>query len=257
MYKFVKILGFLVAVQLFAFDGIAVEYRIDNEIGTVKSTVYLLENQFVSMIDTNGEIAVFDAAEKTFTLLNPPLRLQTVLDAVEMKNKTNALCNRILESDNPKTNSFLYFAVKPKFEVKHDEAAGLLTLQSNWIDYTLKTIPLPDETGAMYYDFCDWMCYLNMRLNPYSTMMLTRLAVNNVLRQEHRFAVHVSASLYPKGKTAFSQGDVTESSHQLSRRLSDDDKKRLQLVDEYRKTFPSVPLEEYRKTLLQKNPEKR
>jgi hypothetical protein len=230
-------------------DAPAAEYRIDNEVGGVKSTVYLLETQFVSIIGTNGEIAVFDAPQKTFTLLHPPLRLQTTLDAVKMKEQNTALCQRVLKSNSPKTNSFLYFAVQPKFDVKKDDAAGIITLQSHWIDYELTTVPLPDDSAGMYYDFCDWMCYLNMRLNPYSTMMLPRLAVNQILRQEHRFALSVSTALYSKGKTAFSQADVTKSTHQFSRRLSDEDRKRLEQVNEYRRTFPSVPLEEYQKKI--------
>ncbi|MDR3233462.1 MAG: hypothetical protein LBT46_07355 [Planctomycetaceae bacterium] len=233
------------------------EYRIDNEVNGVKSTVYLLDRQFVSVIGMSGEIAVFDTLRKTFTMLNPPLRLQTSFDAVKVKEQTENLCQRVLQSSNPKTNSFLYFAVQPKFDVKKDDTNGIIAMQSHWIDYELHTVPLPDESEIMYYDFCDWMCYLNMRLNPYSTMMLPRLAVNNILRQERRFAVHVSTALYPKGKTAFSQAEVTKSSHQFSRRLSDDDRKCLERVNEYRQTFPSVPLDEYQKQVVEKQAAKK
>ncbi|GHT21893.1 hypothetical protein FACS189419_03550 [Planctomycetales bacterium] len=233
------------------------EYRIDGEVNGVKSTAYLLDGQFISVIGTNGEAVIFEAAKHTFTLVDPSLRQQTQIDALKTKEQTESLRQQVLNVKNPKKDSFLYFAVQPKYTVKNDGSNGIITLESPWVDYEFKTTPFPDETAAMYYDFCDWMCYLNLRLNPYSSMMLTRLAANQFLREKKQFATHVSSALYTKGKSALSQVDLLESAHQLSRRLSDEDKKCLDKIFEAKKTYPVVPFEEYQKRMAEKKTEKK
>ncbi|GHT46575.1 hypothetical protein FACS189454_07940 [Planctomycetales bacterium] len=253
-YSIIVVL-FLTAFFAVAMRCQAEEYIIHNDVRGVKSTVYLLDKQFISIISNNGEIMVFDAEHQTFTLLDPTLRLQTQIDATETKSKTKAMQQWVLNNPNHKENSFAAFAVKAEFNEKNDESAGLLTLQSHWIDYEFKTVPFPEQSeqaAAMYYDFCDWMCYLNLRLNPCSSMMLTRLTANQHLRSKRKFASHVSAALYAKGKTTLAQPDLVESSHQFSRRLSDADRQQIKQVFEYKTTLPAVPFEEYQKAAVQK-----
>jgi hypothetical protein len=233
----------------------AAELRIDNEVQndlqSVKSSAYLLSGNFYSMIGENGEITFFDVQRQTFTLLDPALRIQTQIDAAETKKKVEALRQEIL--DKPHPEKFLNFAVKPVFTTEFDTASGTLALQSRWIDYELKTIPLPDaESAKLYFDFCDWTCYLNLRINPRSTTMLVRLEVNRILEAQKRFAAGVTVSLFSDGKSVLASPTTIRSSHQLVNRLGDADRKRLNQADEFRRTFQMVPFEEYQRKVVEK-----
>jgi len=230
----------------------ATEFRIDSNVQGVKSTAFLLGGKFYSMIGDNGEIVEFDAETKTFTLIDPALRAQTQIDAEETRKKTEQLREQILHDPNAKTDSFRYFTFKPKFDSEFNAASGMLALQSNWIDYEIKTIPFTDAAAGMYYDFCDWVCYLNFRLNPRSSQMLIRLEVNRLLRENQRFAVRVSESIYIRGKQGFAKPDQVSSSHDMVRRLGDADRKRIEQAQEFKRTFPQVSFDEYQKRFAEK-----
>ena len=231
----------------------ATEFRIDNNVQGVKSTAFLLDGKFYSMIADNGEMVEFDAKTKTFTLMDPALRVQTQIDAEETRKKIGQLRELVLNDPNTKTDSFRYFTFKPKFDLEFDAASGMFALQSNWIDYEIKTIPFTDPTATMYHDFCDWVCYLNLRLNPRSAQMLIRLEVNRLLREKQRFAVNVSESIYVGGKQGLVKPpDQVSSSHEIVRRLSDADRKRIEQVQEFKQTFRQVPIDEYQKHFAEK-----
>jgi hypothetical protein len=231
----------------------AAEFRIDNDVRGVKSTVFLLEGKFYSMIGNNDEIVEFDAEKKTFTLIDPALRIQTQIDADEIRKRTEQLRQRILNDPKAKTDSFHYFACQPRFTSEFNATSGIGALQSNWIDYEVKTVPFTDPSAAMYYDFCDWICYLNLRINPYSSQMLTRLEVNRLLRTEKKFAVGVSESIYVNGKQGFAKPAQASSSHDIIRRLGDADRKRIEQAQEFKQTLPLVPFEEYQKRFAEKS----
>jgi len=230
----------------------AAEFRIDSNVQGVKSTAFLLESKFYSMIGENGEIVEFDVETKMFTLIDPALRIQTQIDAEDTRRKVEQLRQQILNSPNAKTDSFRYFAFKPVFMSEFNAASGTLALQSNWIDYEIKTIPFTDPLAGKYYDFCDWVCYLNFRLNPGSSQMLIRLEVNRLLREGQRFAVNVSESLYINGKQGFAKPDKVSSSHEIVRRLADADRRRIEQAQEFKRTLPHVPFDEYQKRFAEK-----
>ena len=228
------------------------EFRIDSTAQEVKSTAFLLEGKFYSLIGDNGEIVEFDIQAKSFTLIDPALRIQTQIGAVETRRRVEQLRQQILNDPNTKPDSFRYFAFKPTFKSEFDAASGKLALQSNWIDYEIGTIPFIDPLSGMYYDFCDWVCYLNFRLNPGSSQMLIRLEVNRLLRERQRFAVSVSESLYPNGKQTFARPNRASSSHDIVRRLGDADRKRIEQVQEFKRSFPNVPFDAYQKQVAEK-----
>jgi hypothetical protein len=230
----------------------AAEFRIDSNVQGVKSTAFLLTGKFYSMIGENGEIVEFDAEKKTFTLIDPALRLQTQIDAEETRQRVEQLRQQILNDPNAKTDSFRYFACKPSFVSEFNAASGTLALQSNWIDYEIKTIAFTDPAAWMYHDFCDWVCYLNFRLNPRSSQMLIRLEVNRLLREGQRFAVNISEFLYINGKQGFAKPDRASSSHDIVRRLGDADRRRIEQVQEFKRTFPQVPFDEYQRRFAEK-----
>jgi hypothetical protein len=204
------------------------------------------------MIGDNGEIVEFDAEKKTFTLIDPALRIQTQINAEETRRRIEQLRERILNDPNTKTDSFRHFAFRPKFESEWDAASGTLVLQSHWIDYEIKTIPFSEPSADMYHDFCDWVCYLNLRLNPYSSQMLLRLEVHRLLRTGPRFAVSVSEASYANGKQGLAKPSQASSSHDLVRRLGDADRRRIEQAQEFKRTFPQVPFDEYQKRFAEK-----
>ena len=208
----------------------AAEFRIDNNVQGVKSTAFFFEGKFYSVIGDNGEIVEFDLEKKTFTLIDPSLRIQTQMNAEETRRRVEQLRQQILTDPSTKTDSFRYFAFKPVFVSEFDAASGKLALQSHWIDYEIKTTPFTESAAGMYYDFCDWVCYLNFRLNPGSAQMLIRLEVNRILRESQRFAVSVSESIYPRGKQGFAKPDRVSSSHDFVRRLGDTDRRRIEQI---------------------------
>lgn len=238
----------------------AKEFRIDNEVRApsapvVKSTTYLLDGNFFSLIGENGEATYFDVQKQVFTLVDPQLRAQTSLDASEMKKRVEALRRRITSDPKAEMNSFAYFAANPKFQMEAEAVSGALALQSPWIDYSLTTRTFPDEeTVRQYFDFCDWTCYLNLRINPYASSMMVRLEVNRILREQQRFPSEITVSLFPKGKIGFMpKEEKIQSAHQLVVRLSDADKKRIDKVFEQMRTFPVVPYDEYTKRVAEKS----
>jgi len=238
---------------LLSLTAIATEFRIDNTVYGVKSTAFLLSGKFYSMIGDNGETVEFDAETRTFTLISPALRLQTQIDADEIRKRVAQHRQFLSSTPNAPPDTFSFFAFNPKFELEFDAASGMLALQSNWIDYEIKTIPFADPAAAMYHDFCDWVCYLNFRLNPRSSQMLTRLEVNRLLREKQRFAVSVSESVYASGKQGRAKPTLRASStHDLVRRLSDADRKRIEQAQEFKRTFPQVPFVDYQKRFAEK-----
>ena len=228
------------------------EFRIDNNVQGVKSTTFLLGDRFYSMIGDNGEIVEFDAATKTFTLIEPSLRIQTQINAEETRRKVEQLRQFVLDDPKTKQDSFRYFVFKPAFSSEFDAVSGKMALQSHWMDYEIKTIPFADPLSGLYYDFCDWICYLNFRLNPGSSQMLIRLEVNRLLREGQQFAVSVTESVFPRGKQGFARPKRTSSSHDIVRRLGDADRKRIEQTQEFKRTFTQVPFDEYQRHFAEK-----
>jgi hypothetical protein len=237
----------------------AAEFRIDNEIQIentpekITSTIFLLNGNFISLIGENGEITFFDADQQIFTLLDPVLRIQTQLDAAETKKKVELLRQQVITNSALDPNSFNAFAVKPAFQSEYEEVSGTLALQSPWIDYLLVTSLLSDpEIIKQYFDSCDWVCYLHLRIDPRSTTMLTRLEVNRILREQNRFASRIAVSVFPKGKVLIAKPNKAQSSHKIILRLDHTDTKRIDQAKEFRRSFTMTTFEEYQKKVAEK-----
>lgn len=239
----------------------AAEFCIENEVSigegnaAVKSTSFLFNGGFTGIIGGNGEITLFDAKTQVFTLLDPVLRIQTQVDGAETKKSVEQRREQILTRTDVDKNSFLYFAAKPKFLTEeYDAVSGGLALQSPWLAYDLKTAPLPDaQTAKQYFDFCDWNCYLNLRLNPQSASMLVRREVDRILQEKNRFAAGVTMTIF-QGRGLIKKPEYARSTHTLVMRLDDTAKKRIGQVWEYKRTFPQVPFAEYQQKVAEREP---
>jgi hypothetical protein len=237
------------------------DFRVDNELlvegatPKIASTMFVMNDDFISLIGENGEITFFNADRQVFTLLDPMLRIQTQIDAAETKKKIE-----LIRQHRPEiaANTFNAFAVKPSFQMEFEEASGILVLQSPWIDYTLTTNVLTNhETAKQYFDVCDWLCYLNFRIDPHSTAMLIRLEVNRILRKTNRFASHISVTAFPKGKTPIAKSEKKQSTHKIVLRLDSADQKKIDQAKEFQRTFTMIPLSDYQKKAAEKNEKKK
>jgi hypothetical protein len=233
----------------------AEQFRIDNEITAGKlvarSKTYFLDDDFLSVIDDNGEITYYNAERDTFTLINPSLRIQTQLSAYETKREIDAILEKIriarLRVMQPSTHSD--FAAKPDFKIETDKKSGQIALQSNWVDYKLTTEIFNDNNIAKrYFDFCNLTCYLNFRITRWYGQ-LYRLEVNRILRNQNRFPQNITVTFYPDGKKSSKAEETFSSSHKLIRRLTDEDKNKINSIRNTMNTFKTVTPEEYQQTI--------
>jgi len=234
-------------------------FRIENELtvqqtGKKVTTTTLFSGGLVyDMIGDHGETTIFDKASDTFTLIEPALRIQTTVKASELKETVLLQRERMLsQSQSP----FFSFAASPKFEETYEVAIGAIRFQSPWMDYQIETMPLSNDAIRLrYYDFCDWYCFLNLRVNPDSTTLFARMEVNRFLQERKRFPTRIQVDVFRKGNFGITgivaTPDVYIGTHQLGTRLIPSDEHRLQRLDEQRKTFRTVSFEEYLKETRQ------
>jgi len=246
------------------------DFRVDNEFqwispasDVVKSTVYFIgATDFISVIKGGGnnnssknsgggegEITFYNVRQdaEIFVLLNPALRIQTLLDVRETKKNIEEK-RQSLES---RTEPLLAFIANPVFS--RDKAAGASTLQSPWFNYRIETETADAALLKRYLDFCDASCYLNFRINPTIPAPLVRIKIDEILRKENNFPKMIEMSFFPKGKSGFfPKEEKAKSSHRLVIRLDDADKKIIAQVFEYVRTFTIVPFDEYQRRASRK-----
>ena len=231
-------------------------FRVENELAVqqtgvkVKTTTLFRQGIVYDMIGDNGETTIFDTQNDTFTLLEPTFRFQTQIRASELKETVLKHREKMRSEKNP----FFAFAAFPKFEETYEEESGLARFQSPWIDYQIETLPLDDDSlRQRYYDFCDWYCFLNLRVNPDSTTLFARMEVNRFLNAQKRFPKKIQVSVFRKGNSGIAgivtQPDVYVSTHKLGTRFVPEDEQRLIRVEEQRKTFRTVSFAEYQKEM--------
>ena len=237
----------------------AENFRVENELTVqqtgekVKTTTLFTGGLVYDMIGDNGETTIFDKASDTFTLLEPTLRIQTTVNASELKETVLKRREKMRSEPQP---PFFAFALFPKFKETYEEESGLVRFQSPWFVYSIETLPFPDDAfRERYYDFCDWYCFLNLRVNPDSTTLFARMEVNRFLREQKRFPKQIQVDVHKKGNFGIAgiitNPDVYVGTHKLGIRLIPSDEQRLQRIDEQRKTFRTVSFEEYLKEIRQ------
>jgi hypothetical protein len=264
LYRWSKSLGvgflgrFLIAVQIIVFIFlsdilvVAEQFRMDNEITSgkfvVRSKTYFLDDDFLGVIEDNGEMTYYNAARDTFTLLAPSLRIQTQLSASETRRVIDATLDG-LRFSKTEIEPRYEFVANPVFKTALDNKSGQLALQSNWVDYKMTTEIFTDNNIAKrYFDFCNITCYLNYRVTN-SHRQLYRLEVNRVLRKENRFPQNITAIFYPNGKTGKTEETIS-SSHKLIRRLTDEDKNKINMVQNSINKFKTVKFNDYQELII-------
>ncbi|MDR1290330.1 MAG: hypothetical protein LBK06_03925 [Planctomycetaceae bacterium] len=262
-------IGCFLVVVIFLSDVLlaAEQFRIDNEITAGKlvarSKTYFLDDDFLSVIDDNGEITYYNAERDTFTLINPSLRIQTQLSAYETRREIELTLDKTLKEEKKKEKKekdgykgshhqlpLVLFIANPVFKIEQDPKSGQIALQSDWVEYKLTTEIFNDNNIAKrYFDFCNLTCYLNCRINN-SYRQLYRLEVNRILRNKNRFPQNISVTFYPLGKSSSKfVGETLNSSHKLIRRLTEEDKNKINSARNSMNTFKAVTFDKYQKTI--------
>ena len=237
----------------------AESFRVENELtvrqtGEKVKTITLFTGGLVyDTIGDHGETTIFDKAADTFTLLEPAFRIQTQVEASELKNTVLQRREKMRSESQP---PFFAFALFPKFEETYEAESGLVRFQSPWMDYRIETIPFSDDVfRERYYDFCDWYCFLNLRVNPDSTTLFARMEVNRFLRERKRFPQTIQVDVYKKGNFGIAgiveNPDVYIGTHKPGIRLIPNDEQRLKRINEQRQTFRTVSFEEYLREIRQ------
>jgi hypothetical protein len=230
------------------------DFGIDNEINigkiTVQSKTYFLENDFLGLIENNGEITYYNASIGSFTLLAPSLRIQTQLSVYETKREVDVFLNRAYSS-KVQRDPLYEFIAKPNFKIERNNNSNQIALQSHWADYKITTETFSDQLIAKrYFDFCNNTCYLNYRITG-SYGQVLRLEVNRILQVDNKFPKKIVATFYPSGKTAGKNEETVTSSHKLIIRLTDSDKTKINNVRNSMNIFKTVKFNEYQKAITE------
>ncbi|MCL2306319.1 MAG: hypothetical protein FWC43_13320 [Planctomycetaceae bacterium] len=231
----------------------AEDFRVENELTvrqtgeSVKTTTLFTGDLVYDIIGDHGETTIFDKASDTFTLLEPTLRIQTQIKGAELKETVLKRREKMRAESQP---PFFAFALFPKFEETYEEESGQARFQSPWIVYQIETASFSDDVFRQrYYDFCDWYCFLNLRVNPDSTTLFARMEVNRFLQERKRFPQKIQVDVHKKGNFGIAgiveNPDVYIGTYKLGVRFIPGDEQRLQRADEQRKTFRHVSFEEY------------
>ena len=257
------VLVFFLPLICGAAESVPGNFRVENELTVlqtgekVKTTTLFAGELVYDMIGEHGETTIFNKAEDTFTLLEPTLRIQATVNASRLKEE-------VLKRRNTMTfephQQFYKFAAFPKFEETFEQESGLARFQSSWMDYQIETMPLPDDAFRQrYYDFCDWFCFLNLRVNPDSTTLFARMEVNRCLHQRKRFPKKIHLDVYRKGNFGIAgivaAPDVFTVTHQLGTRFIPNDERCLQRINEQRQAFRVVSFDEYLKERSSSEPQ--
>ena len=195
-------------------------------------------------IDEVGEVVIFEAASKRFTLLNTrQMKAATVL--CEELNGQLKVARETIQNDQALWNQ-LKFQLNPRFTEDRKED-GLLTLQGDAMRYRVKFTPIESKDKVQaYLNYADWACRLNYVLHPGKLYPEPRLALNNALRKVQALPTEVEL-IADIGERIHLRAE-----HKIYMNLNDKDR---DLIHQWEKLLASkdlkhVTFQEYQKALL-------
>ncbi len=203
-----------------------------------------------------GEVVIYEPMNDRFVLLDGNYRAAE-LSITEL--------NQFLKSSDAKAHEFLAglqrdgsdaakkeaaalsFQLGPKFEERFDAKEQRLRMNSDQIDYVVKTGASPNPEDAMkYLAYADWAAKLNHILHPESLLPEPRLAVNAALRNRKRIPLTVELK-------ARSEGNLhLQAEHQFSWELQATDKRHITQWESRMKSKEAVwvSFRDYQRRLL-------
>ena len=156
-------------------------------------TVFVGEKAYDFLSDP-PEITIVDPAAKRVRLLNPGKRTQAEIDFATLGMFTERLRQRLAEHEN---RDFRFFA-RPEFEIIHDAASGMFEFDARRLRYRVQTFRADPAQAEVYWRTSDWLCRLNLLLQPGSPNPLARLEVNAALSGQEVLPRTVELTPAPK-----------------------------------------------------------
>lgn len=241
---FSAILVLRAACGLTADEGFRVESRVylgDQKDPASRSTTIFQDRAVYDYLDKPGEIVVFEKSLERFVLLDTNRRVRAELPTQGVVTFTEQLQRYADAQKDP----MLKFLAHPTFEERCDKAAGVLTFNSPWVTYRLKTAPAPSTAIAQRYrEFCDWYARLGPILDPAARPPFARMRVSAVLEEKGLFPREVNLTLTPK-KGFWPKRINIRSEHELALELGAADVQRVTQTRQFMMLFSQVSMERY------------
>ena len=187
------------------------------------------------------KVAVFDAGQKRFILLDPARKIKTVIPTEQL----SAYAKRIRDWAGSQEGEFFQFVAQPTFDEQFDESSGDLLMASPHVTYKIKTTAASsDDVMQQYQTFSDWYARLNSATNVGALPPFARLAVNKTLAAKGRIPRQVEVTINPPAATGRKPITI-RSEHRMQSRLVESDRKRIDQTADQLHSFKEVTLAEF------------
>jgi hypothetical protein len=232
------------ALGVVADDSFRIENKVylgDQKEPTSQSTTIFQDSAVYDYLEKPAEVVIFEKPAERFVLLDTVRRVRAELPAQKVLSFTEHLQRRAEEQQDP----LLKFLANPVFEEHRDTAAGVLSFNSTWVAYRLKTMPAPNSAIAQRYrEFSDWYARLGPILDPASRPPFARMRVNAVLEEKGLIPTEVCLTLTPK-RGFWAKRLNIRSEHELAVQLSAGDVKRVSQTRQFMMLFNPVSIDRY------------
>ena len=148
-----------------------------------------------------GEVVVYEPLNDRFVFLDGNYRVAelTITELNQFLRSSEAesekyLANLRLDGSEgaKKEADTLSFFLNPKFDERFDAKEQLMRMNSEQLDYVVKTAASPNpEHAAKYLAYADWAARLNHILHPEALLPEPRLALNAAMRNRKRIPLTV------------------------------------------------------------------
>jgi len=203
-----------------------------------------------------GEVAVYEPMNDRFVFLDGNYRVAelTITELNQFLKSSESESQKYLANlkqdgsdDAKKQAAALDFQLHPQFDERFDSKEQRLRMNSEQINYVVKTGSSPNpEHAAKYLAYADWTVRLNHILHPEALLPEPRLAVNAALRNRKRIPLTVEL------KTRSERDGHLQAEHQFSWELQAMDKRHITLWESRMssKEAVRVSFRDYQRKLL-------
>lgn len=219
-----RLVSVAVLLVLFPAFGVAQEFRIftrvtlesagSGQAGTAQAAAAKPEviarsltlfhaGKVYDVIDSVGEVIVFEPAQRRFIIVNTQRDAATIVDFDELHNLLKVARTRTLsyaeqlEGDGDEKSQAaaaqLRFQLAPEFKESWDAGERRLTMTGAFLRYSALCAvePAPQETVDVWLRYADAMARLNYVLHPGALYPEARLAVNASLAKRRKLPIEV------------------------------------------------------------------
>lgn len=178
-----------------------------------------------------GEVVVYEPMNDRFLFLDGNYRVAelTIVELNQYLKSSQAESQKYLASLKQDGSDLaqkqalsLEFQLHPKFDERFNAKEQQMRMNSDQMDYGVKTGSSPNPEDALkYLSYADWAARLNHILHPQASLPEARLAVNAALRNRKRIPLTVDLRMRGDGE------DHLQAEHQFSWELQAMDKRHI------------------------------